>query len=750
MASTTSSLRPNAKDLWTTAVATLSEQDKTTLNLDCPNRLQAIAECLELTDKARNQCKEKAWRFRRKSGEEVVARDVLAKVARWINHFKAVGDTLVQYDPAHAALPWAGNIITAQADMERCLNMANTQEQLDRLTTLKDDLARLKGPMARWSNELAKVTDGLERSKRTEILRWISSEPYGKHHKRECETFLEGTGEWLISHPIFQQWKDESASSLLWLHGIPGSGKSKLTSLVIEDAMEAFQRQQAPSPAYFYCSRNPAEPGRSDPEKILASIVRQFSSPAPGKPLLQPMITTYQSQEDEGFPNDSLQLRDSYELLLKLLNSYPTATIIIDALDECDPRTRQSLLDKLEGVLRESSTLIKIFVSSRDDQDIKYKLRGYPALELSSDLNSVDIGRFVKYETKSLIEQGKLLQLSNRQDDLVQKIIQEVSNGAHGMFRWASLQLQALCDLVTDKAILERLGRLPQTLKELYQEILDKIQRYSAEADRVYAKSALAWLLCGRRRLSADEFLAAISTTDRPTEPLSKNQVLQLCSNFVIFDSTVDSFRFAHLSVREFLEGQPAYRTSTINSIAARCCLAVLMSDDRTAQESYLVSYASCYWPLHCKDAADERESGPLQILLDEFLSNTTPQSPFNAWNEDVVLYCDIDQGLQEKLNASRPYKPCSLYVASVFDFIEIVKSITQQETDWMKLRTCAKLSATYGSGKTLEVFLDLKGSMVAGDMVKAAAGNRGSGKETNGPTSSEKRRPDQDYRRCA
>ena len=26
----------------------------------------------------------------------------------WIGKFKAIGDTITQYDPAHAALPWAG------------------------------------------------------------------------------------------------------------------------------------------------------------------------------------------------------------------------------------------------------------------------------------------------------------------------------------------------------------------------------------------------------------------------------------------------------------------------------------------------------------------------------------------------------------------------------------------------------------------------------------------------------------------
>ncbi|KAI0388286.1 hypothetical protein F5Y17DRAFT_453389 [Xylariaceae sp. FL0594] len=65
----------------------------TALDLDCTDRLRAIAESLKLTNDARNICNEKAWRFRRRSGEEVVARDVLAKISRWMNYFKAVVGT---------------------------------------------------------------------------------------------------------------------------------------------------------------------------------------------------------------------------------------------------------------------------------------------------------------------------------------------------------------------------------------------------------------------------------------------------------------------------------------------------------------------------------------------------------------------------------------------------------------------------------------------------------------------------------
>lgn len=50
----------------------------------------------------------KRWRYTRKNGETVIFVDLFAKIAKWIDLFKQVGDTVVQYDPVHAALPWAG------------------------------------------------------------------------------------------------------------------------------------------------------------------------------------------------------------------------------------------------------------------------------------------------------------------------------------------------------------------------------------------------------------------------------------------------------------------------------------------------------------------------------------------------------------------------------------------------------------------------------------------------------------------
>ena len=49
----------------------------------------------------------KRWKFKKPNGDVVVVRDILEKMARWINRFKETGDVVAQYDPAHLSLPWA-------------------------------------------------------------------------------------------------------------------------------------------------------------------------------------------------------------------------------------------------------------------------------------------------------------------------------------------------------------------------------------------------------------------------------------------------------------------------------------------------------------------------------------------------------------------------------------------------------------------------------------------------------------------
>ena len=53
------------------------------------------------------ECESKQWTILAGTSRTVKVRDIFEKIAKWIGKFVAVGDVAVQYDPTHAALPWA-------------------------------------------------------------------------------------------------------------------------------------------------------------------------------------------------------------------------------------------------------------------------------------------------------------------------------------------------------------------------------------------------------------------------------------------------------------------------------------------------------------------------------------------------------------------------------------------------------------------------------------------------------------------
>lgn len=97
-----------SNDLWALAAGKLSDEDRSNIDINQPDKLNVLSELLALTENARQECIKKKWRYTRKSGETVIIMDLFGKLIRWIDLFKEVGDSVVQYDPVHAALPWAG------------------------------------------------------------------------------------------------------------------------------------------------------------------------------------------------------------------------------------------------------------------------------------------------------------------------------------------------------------------------------------------------------------------------------------------------------------------------------------------------------------------------------------------------------------------------------------------------------------------------------------------------------------------
>jgi len=83
----------------------LKDKDKACIDLTSPAKLDDL---LRVVEEKKAECTKKQWRIPRGHGKEtVVLRDIFAKIATWVQKFVQIGDTIMQYDPGHAALPWA-------------------------------------------------------------------------------------------------------------------------------------------------------------------------------------------------------------------------------------------------------------------------------------------------------------------------------------------------------------------------------------------------------------------------------------------------------------------------------------------------------------------------------------------------------------------------------------------------------------------------------------------------------------------
>lgn len=115
MASPASS-QPNGVDgVWKSAYDSLDDGLRASIAGARTGKNDILAAVLKTAGEKREICIRKQWKVKLPSGEVIVIRDVVEKIAKWVNAFIAVGDVAVQYDPATAALPWAAIRFVLQA-----------------------------------------------------------------------------------------------------------------------------------------------------------------------------------------------------------------------------------------------------------------------------------------------------------------------------------------------------------------------------------------------------------------------------------------------------------------------------------------------------------------------------------------------------------------------------------------------------------------------------------------------------------
>lgn len=195
---------------------------------------------------------------------------------------------------------------------------------------------------------------------------------------------------------------------------------------MVIDTLTASDRKARHEPViYFYCNRN--DPQRRDPTCILRAIVKQISIALPGLPKV--VVAEYENRTQDGLEAGPLGFQECHELLVSLLDIFPQTTLLIDGLDESDPTERGRLLELLTTIIHSSTSVVRIFVSSRDDVDIKLKLEKVPNLYISAEDNKDDIERFIHRELAE--PNTRLFKLPAPLKELIVETLVENANGMY-------------------------------------------------------------------------------------------------------------------------------------------------------------------------------------------------------------------------------------------------------------------------------------------------------------------------------
>jgi hypothetical protein len=204
---------------------------------------------------------------------------------------------------------------------------------------------------------------------------------------------------------------------------LAGAGKTKLVSRVIDHFAN---RPRGHALAYFYCNRN--EETRQDPENILRSFVKQLSISPAGDAIQQSLVEAYKKKERTGFASAKLTFEESKTLLLELAQTYSRTTLVLDALDETHKQPRAELIDTFDYFIHQSPQL-KIFISSRRDDDIKSQLAKGANVGIEATDNENDISKFVMDQ----IDQVQKHRRNPISPSLRQHIIQVLLDKSQGM-----------------------------------------------------------------------------------------------------------------------------------------------------------------------------------------------------------------------------------------------------------------------------------------------------------------------------
>ncbi|KAJ7215570.1 ankyrin repeat-containing domain protein [Mycena pura] len=522
------------------------------------------------------------------------------------------------------------------------------------------------------------------------------------------------TGLWFLECPEFREWI-YAPSSFLWLHGISGSGKTVLSSAII-DAIHA----RAEHYVFFYFDTN--NPEQQTVTHLLCSLVTQLSirsNPPDGK--LGAMWTSHANGQK--LLTDVELISDALLPLLKDFDQKPVY-MVLDALDECSDRP--GLLRLISTVLDAKLLNVHILVTSRPEVQA-----GRPELvklAVSVSLEKCVDGDIELYLTEVLSNESGWIY---EKRDQIKSGLLEHSNG---MFRLVALQLDEVRKCDGRRSQLEKvLKNMPDSLNTIYDRILQKITNPDM---RSTVCRTMNWLIFSKRAMTLQEIVDALAFDFEHTplrfdteERMGPDALLAACAGFVVVseDGIYHTFKLAHSSVKEYFLGSIGPRLSgdceiseqAAHHLLARTCISYLCSFDRVLkshadlQQYPLTLYATGNWMLHltlcddigldkCGNTENWHKQGLKQVMIPssrEGQNMDVPSGPNHArelidavmqliqpestqYSTLLHLY-DVDN-LCLKFFASAEPTPSlpSLYMAASLGIGQVVWKLLEQAAD--------------------------------------------------------------------
>ena len=364
---------------------------------------------------------------------------------------------------------------------------------------------------------------------RDQILDWLDAHSTIEDYNRALSARLQGTCTWVLHREVIRSWKlpdpESTITKFLWLHGLPGFGKTVLCATLIE-----YLRLETGYPiVYFFCSPN----GNfiQNPQAILRSWVAQLLSHGPDTH--PPAVDHFRAKHARTATEPEL-----WSLLQMLSLQLRCCYFVVDGFELCvggNPCSgRYNLNDRRDGFMQRLITTLahtgsRVLIVSRDNGPIRDQFKSWPHLDLlkepvvSNELVLRDVENpvpraFLEYriarddterDLKSFAYEKVKSQLPNKSELLHQELAEEALRRCDGMFSWIQLLCEQLSPGRTTKQLRTLISRTPPGLEQVYGRDLRGISKLP-EKDKERAVSILRWVLFAFRPLTVRELTEAL------------------------------------------------------------------------------------------------------------------------------------------------------------------------------------------------------------------------------------------------